>query len=346
MNNYENYINRCFQLANLGLGNVSPNPLVGCVIVYNDRIIGEGYHQKYGEPHAEINAINSVENRELLKQSTLFVNLEPCSHLGKTPPCANRIIDEGIPKVVISNFDSNKKVSGRGIEILRNNGVEVIERVLESEGRNLNKRFFLYHEKNRPYIILKWAQTKDGFVDIDRNMKNKNQQYWISNYILKMIVHKWRTEEDAIMIGSNTAINDNPKLNVREWHGPNPIRIVIDSNGNLKSDLNVFNNEQKTIFFTQNIYPNINNIEQIKLPLQNNINFVLENLYKNQIQSIIVEGGKKLLETFINENLWDEARVITGDKYFHNGLKAPILRKSPNETNEYLNDTLTTYYNF
>lgn len=332
----ERMMRRCFELAQKGLGNVAPNPMVGCVIAIDGQIIGEGYHQKYGDAHAEVNAIRSVKNIELLKNATLFVNLEPCSHYGKTPPCSDLIIKMGIPKVVISNLDPNPKVAGKGVEQLRNNGVEVIQGILEKEGDSLNQRFFTFHRKKRPYIILKWAKTLDGFMDIDRSDEDKKQHYWITNPELKQWVHKWRSEEMAVLIGAHTAINDNPILNVREWEGINPIRIVITKDSELPKNLNVFNNLAKTIVFTSlNITYSGENILTIRLNSNNRfLENVLFELYKLDIQSVFVEGGFQLLKSLIELNLWDEARVLIGNKYFQKGQYAPIL---PQEVIEKIN---------
>jgi len=345
MANHEKYIKRCFNLAINGLGFVSPNPLVGCVIVHNDKIVGEGFHQKFGEAHAEINAINSVKDKSLLPQSTLYVNLEPCSHYGKTPPCTNRIIEEKIQKVIISNIDPFEKVAGKGVEILKNAGIEVITDVLKEEGQELNRRFFTFQQQKRPYIILKWAQTIDGFMDIERIEPGNNKKYWITNDELKIVVHKWRSEEDAIMIGSNTVINDNPQLNVRNWTGRNPVRVVIDTDGKLNEKLKFFDGTQETILFTSNKYSNINNIEQIELPKENILNFVFDILYKKNIQSIIIEGGKCLLQSLIKQGLWDEARVLTGNKYFVSGLEAPKLTQKPTEQIYFSKDYISLFYN-
>jgi diaminohydroxyphosphoribosylaminopyrimidine deaminase/5-amino-6-(5-phosphoribosylamino)uracil reductase len=318
---------RCFQLAQKGLGNVAPNPMVGAVICQGKNIVGEGYHQKWGEAHAEVNAINCVENKELLKESTLYVNLEPCSHFGKTPPCADLIIKMGIPKVVISNLDPNPKVAGRGVQRLRDNGVEVIVDVLKSEGGFLNRRFFTFHAKKRPYIILKWAKTLDGYMDIYGQQENRKQNYWITNAELKQWVHKWRSEEMGIMIGAHTALNDNPELNVREWNGKNPVRVVLAKNVELPTNLKVFNEQAKTILFST--FSEKNHNQNVKSVILNHEDFtlfnVLKTLYEIEIQSVIVEGGKELLQSFVDLNIWDEARVLTGNVKFEKGLKAPMI---------------------
>jgi len=318
---------RCFELAQKGLGNVAPNPMVGCVIALDDQIIGEGYHQKYGGAHAEVNAIRSVKDVELLKKATLYVNLEPCSHHGQTPPCSDLINKMGIPKLIISNLDPNPKVAGKGVKQLKSNGIEVISGVLEKEGDIVNQRFFTFHRKKRPYIILKWAKTLDGFMDIDRSDPDKKHHYWITNPELKQWVHKWRSEETAIVIGAQTAINDNPMLNVREWEGTNPIRIVVTKDNELPTNLSVFNNLAKTIIFTSlNLkYPGENTSTIQLKPEDMFLENVLFELYKLDIQSVFVEGGFQLLKSLIDINIWDEARVLTGNKYFQKGQYAPVL---------------------
>jgi diaminohydroxyphosphoribosylaminopyrimidine deaminase/5-amino-6-(5-phosphoribosylamino)uracil reductase len=299
---HETYIQRCFQLAQNGLGYVAPNPMVGCVIVHDEKIISEGFHQKYGENHAERNAILHVKDENLLKKSTLYVNLEPCSHFGKTPPCTDLIIEKQIPKVVISNLDSNPEVCGKGIERLRNAGIEVITGVLEDDGRFLNRRFFTYIEKKRPYIILKLAESLDGF------MYNETER-WITNEAMRNLVHKWRSEEPAIMVGTNTVLVDNPQLNVRAYFGKNPLRITIDQNHKLAKNLHFFDESQPTKIYEITDLPEI-----------------LSDLYSQKIQSIIVEGGAKLLQNFIEQSLWDETRVLTGNKHLYSGLKAPKIQ--------------------
>lgn len=340
------YIKRCFELAAKGLGSASPNPLVGSVVVYNDEIIGEGYHHRCGEAHAEVNALNAVKNRSLLPFSTLYVNLEPCAHYGKTPPCAVRIIDENVSKVVISNIDTFDKVAGKGIQMLKQAGVQVVTSVLEEEGRWLNRRFFTFHEKKRPYIILKWAQTMDGFIDIDRTDAQTDASNWITNHELKVLVHKWRAEEDAIMVGSHTVMNDNPQLNVREWKGKSPLRVVIDTEHQLLPNFHLFDESVSTLLFVDKPYENFpSTIEQIVLPVQNRLSFVMQTLYEKQVQSIIIEGGQFLLQSLLRANLWDEARVLVGNKYFGNGLQAPQISQKPSSSFEIGGDFITTYIN-
>ena len=301
MDIHKTYMQRCFQLAQNGLGYVAPNPLVGCVIVHDGQIIAEGFHRKYAQNHAERNAIRHVADDEVLQKSTLYVNLEPCSHFGKTPPCADLIIEKKIPKVVISNLDSNPEVAGRGIERLRNAGIEVITGVLEDEGRFLNRRFFTCIEKKRPYIILKWAESLNGFMCSET-------ERWITNDALRNLVHKWRSEESAIMVGTNTVITDNPKLNVRAYFGENPLRITIDQHHKLSKDLHFFDQSQPT-----------------KVYETTDISEILDDLRTQRIQSVIIEGGAKLLQSFIETNLWDEVRILTGNKRLHRGLRAPQI---------------------
>lgn len=326
MNLNEIYIKRCIEIAKKGIGNVAPNPLVGSVIVYDNKIIGEGYHRKYGGAHAEVNAINSVKDKELLKKSTLYVNLEPCSHYGKTPPCADLIIEKGIPNVVIGNVDSFHKVAGTGIEKLKNAGIEVIHGVLNEECLELNKRFFKFNDKKRPYIILKWAQTLDGFIDKTRDKLQHPQPTWISNENAKILVHKWRSEEQAILVGSTTVTNDNPKLTVREWNGKNPDRIVIDPDLILNLNLNIFDDSAFTYVINKTKRNQYGNIEYICIDFNKNIASQICNfLYSINIQSVIIEGGKQTLETFIKENLWDESRIFYADKMFFEGVKCPEI---------------------
>jgi diaminohydroxyphosphoribosylaminopyrimidine deaminase/5-amino-6-(5-phosphoribosylamino)uracil reductase len=323
----EKYMQRCIELAKLGLGNAAPNPMVGSVIVHNSKIIGEGYHHKAGEAHAEVNAINSVKDQSVLKDSTIYVNLEPCAHYGKTPPCADLIIEKKIPRVVIGCVDPFAEVAGKGIEKLKNAGCDVKEGVLEKESIELNKRFFTFHEKKRPYIILKWAETIDGFIDLVRKPTDPIEPNWITNDLAKKLVHKWRTEETAFMIGTNTARNDNPRLTARDWSGRNPVRVVLDKNLSLATDLHVFNEEATTIIFNANKTEDVRNIKFVKVNFNNFLlNEVLMSLYELDIQSVVVEGGRQLLTSFIDQNLWDEARVFIGNKQFHNGTKAPEFK--------------------
>jgi diaminohydroxyphosphoribosylaminopyrimidine deaminase / 5-amino-6-(5-phosphoribosylamino)uracil reductase len=321
------YMQRCIDLAMLGIGEAAPNPMVGSVIMHNGKIIGEGYHKKCGKPHAEANAINSVKDQSLLKESTIYVNLEPCAHFGKTPPCANLIVEKKIPRVVLGCIDSFAKVAGKGIAILKNAGCTVDVGILETECIDLNRRFFTFHEKKRPYIILKWAQTLDGFIDVERKPGEAIESYWITNQLAKMLVHKWRTEESAFMVGANTVLNDNPQLTSREWSGKNPIRIVPDKDLSLPNTLQIFNNEAPTIVFNQLKDEKKGNIQFAKVDFDKSLNInIMKRLHELEIQSVVIEGGRKLLQSFINENLWDEARVFTGNRYFKKGTQAPKFK--------------------
>lgn len=322
---HEKYIQRCIELAKNGLGTTYPNPMVGSVIVYNDMIIGEGWHKKAGEPHAEVNAINSVKDKSLLQKATIYVSLEPCSHFGKTPPCCDLIIKNKIPNVVIGSVDPNIKVAGNGIKKLIEAGVNVTVGVLETECYDLNKRFFTFHQKKRPYIILKWAQTKDGFIAPIEKLEQK--PVWITNPYSRQLVHKWRTEEQAILVGTQTVIDDNPKLDARDWFGNNPIRLVIDQNNRIPKDSHIFDNQTKTIIFSK-IKTEIaeeNTIFEVIDFEQNIAQQIIVILYKYQIQSVIIEGGKQTLQTFIDANLWDEARIFISNSRFNTGTKAPKL---------------------
>jgi diaminohydroxyphosphoribosylaminopyrimidine deaminase / 5-amino-6-(5-phosphoribosylamino)uracil reductase len=326
----EIYMQRCLELASNGLGLTRQNPLVGSVVVYNDRIIGEGYHNEYGGPHAEVNAINSIADKSLLKKSTLYVNLEPCAHFGKTPPCSMMIKDSGIPRVIIGSKDSNPDVSGKGIEILESGGAEVITGVLEKECRMLNRRFFTFHEQKRPFVILKWAQTKDGFIDIIRDNINTSDPAWITNHTSRMLVHKWRSEELSIMAGTDTILLDNPELNVREWPGIDPVRIVPDKKGRLFKGLKVLDGLSPTIVLSGLKNNNTALSNYLHLHTENfEIPAILNQLYKIQIMSVFVEGGARLLQSFINSGLWDESFVFFGNKMFVSGVKAPVLNCEP-----------------
>jgi diaminohydroxyphosphoribosylaminopyrimidine deaminase/5-amino-6-(5-phosphoribosylamino)uracil reductase len=324
MTNDEKYIKRCFLLAKEGSGMVSPNPMVGAVVVCDDKIIGEGYHKQYGSFHAEVNAINSVKDKKLLKDSTLYVSLEPCSHYGKTPPCSDFIIENKIKRVVISCKDYNEKVNGRGIKKLEDASIEVLCGVLEEEGLGLNKVFFTFQRKKRPYITLKWAQTIDGFMDIERK-GDKKEDYWISNDALRVWVHKQRAESDAILVGRKTIENDNPQLNLRYYYGKNPLRIVIDKDLKIHQDKNIYNRRQDTIIFNSIKDFNEGSLSLKKIDFSSSkkvIDEILSHLYKNNITSLIVEGGYFTLKQFIDNNLWDEANIIIGNKYFFSGKKS------------------------
>lgn len=317
---HELYMKRALELANHGRGYVSPNPLVGCVIVHDGKIIGEGWHQKYGEAHAEVNAINAVDDKSLLKESTLYVNLEPCTHFGKTPPCADLIIQHQVHKVVIANYDTNPLVGGEGIKKLRVAGINVIPDILFKEGQDLNKRFFTYMAKKRPYIILKWAETSDGFM-----ARKNNDSKWISDEYSRQLVHKWRSEEDAVLVGSGTAWHDNPNLNVRDWSGRNPVRVVIDRFLKLGSNQNLFNRSQKTICYNLVKEEAHKNLLFVRLKKENFLESLVQHLYSQNIQSVIIEGGAQILNSFIEKNLWDEARIFISPQKFNSGIQSPRL---------------------
>lgn len=324
MNIHEKYIKRCIELALHGLGTTYPNPLVGSLIVHEGKIIGEGWHQKAGEAHAEVNAINSVKDERLLKDSTIYVSLEPCSHFGKTPPCSDLIIEKGIRKVVIGTMDPFAKVAGRGIKKLMAAGCEVVVGILEKECNELNKRFFCYHKKHRPYIILKWAQTRDAFIAPET--REEKRPVWITNAYSGVLVHKWRTEEQGILVGTKTVQTDNPKLNARKWQGNSPVRIIIDRKLKTSGHASVFDGKQKTIVFCEKtpVEEYSENITYEPIEFSENIAGVIcDGLYKNGVQSIIIEGGSHTLQQFIDSGLWDEARIFTGASEFKNGVRAP-----------------------
>jgi len=344
----EDYMRRCLELAALGLQSVSPNPMVGCVIVANGRIIGEGYHEKYGSAHAEVNAVNDVLSKygedaaSLLKSATVYVSLEPCAHFGKTPPCADLLILHQVNEVIIANADPFPSVNGKGIEKLKNAGIKVSQGLLEAEGRELNKRFFTRVEKQRPYIILKWAQTANGYF---RPLINQKQ--WISNPLSKKLVHKWRSEEDAILVGKKTVMTDNPELNTREWPGNNPLRIVIDKNLDIPEDSHVYNNQVKTIFLNELKSDVVGNthfvqMEDMTFYLPQKIAF---QLYLMDVQSVIIEGGANILNQFLSAGLWDEARVIKSSTNWQEGVSAPQLNGYLEEIIPLNTDTLFIHQN-
>jgi diaminohydroxyphosphoribosylaminopyrimidine deaminase/5-amino-6-(5-phosphoribosylamino)uracil reductase len=325
---HEKYIMRCIQLAKNGLGTTYPNPLVGCVIVHNNKIIGEGWHKKAGEPHAEVNAIQSVKDTSLLKNATIYVSLEPCSHFGKTPPCCDLIIRYNIPNVIIGTVDPNSQVAGTGIKRLIEHGAKVTVGILEKECYELNKRFFTYHIKKRPYILLKWAESLDGYIA--PTSKDKKEPAWISNMYSRQFVHKWRSEEQAILVGTTTVLVDNPKLDVRDWYGQNPIRIILDRYGKISNDFHVKDEKIKTIIITeqQNLTSTNHLIFEFAIFDNQLSQKIVAILYKYNIQSVLIEGGQKTLQTFIDANLWDEARVFVGDFFLNEGVKAPVLKAS------------------
>ena len=334
----ERYMQRCLFLARKAIGYTYPNPLVGSVIVYKGKIIGEGWHTKAGEPHAEVNAIGSVKDKNLLKESTLYVNLEPCAHFGKTPPCADLIIEKEIPKIVIGCVDIYSKVAGKGIERLQQAGREVIVGVLEAESQALNKRFFTFHAQKRPYIILKWAQTRDGFIA--PLQQAQQAPVWISNAFSQQLTHLWRAQEGAILVGKHTVEKDNPSLTTRHWVGNNPLRLVIDNDNSLSKKLAVFQGDPTVVFTSVQASdtPHISFAplsSSLLMPKQ-----VCNYLYEQQVQSLIVEGGAQVLQQFIDEGLWDEARIFVGTPQFSVGLKAPQLSGNLITTQEIEGDYL------
>jgi diaminohydroxyphosphoribosylaminopyrimidine deaminase / 5-amino-6-(5-phosphoribosylamino)uracil reductase len=341
----ELYMRRALELALLGLGSASPNPMVGCVIVHNDKIIGEGWHQKYGEAHAEVNAINSTKDKSILSESTVYVTLEPCSHFGKTPPCADLLIKHQVKKVVVCNTDPFPLVAGRGIEKLQNAGIEVEIGLLAEQGRKLNRRFFTKVEKGRPYIILKWAETADGFI------ANENfEALRISSEYSQMYSHKWRSEEDAIMIGTNTAQYDNPNLTVRNWTGRNPTRIVLDLNKRLDKNLTVFNDEATTVLIDNDEWRREKG-ERKKgegRMMEGILSRIVEKIPSGslgaELGSIIVEGGTRLLQSFIDEGLFDEIRLFKNRQLFiKKGIKSPNIQQVIFKNIQQVTDELTIY---
>lgn len=334
---------RCLYLARKSEGFTKSNPMVGAVIVHNNKIIGEGYHRQFGEAHAEVNAINSVKNQALLKDSTLYVSLEPCAHHGKTPPCAELIISKKIPRVVIAVRDPNPKVSGKGIEIMTNNGIVVIEGVLEEKAREINRFFFVNQLYSRPYVILKWAQSKDGFIDLHRKPNDDKPPTIISNKLTNSMVHKFRTQVQSILVGTNTAILDNPKLTARKWYGDDPTRIVIDKDNKIPLNNSLFDRSVPTIVFTASIpgnKENYDNLKFIEIDFSKDTNkLILDHLYNENIYSLLVEGGSNLLASFIGKNLWDEAYIEVSEKKIYEGVVSPEIKGCVINTKSYLNST-------
>lgn len=337
---------RCFQLAQLGICRVSPNPMVGAVLVHDGKIIAEGYHRKFGGAHAEVEALNQVLDKDVLEKSTLYVNLEPCCHTGKTPPCTNLIITKGIKHVVLANTDPFPYVNGGGIQQLKAAGIKVESGILEEEGKNVNRRFFTFHEKKRPYVILKWATTKNGYLAPLPVPGAKKAVTWITNSASRLLVHQWRSQEQAILVGQGTVAADNPQLNVRGFPGNNPVRVIIDPNLSLSSDFEVFNEKAKTFVFNLKKNETLKNIQYIKISgVENLIPDVLNVLYGENILSLIVEGGAFTLKHFIESSFWDEARVFTGNKIFSSGINAPNINGLLVETSQISDDQLDIYTN-
>ena len=348
MISHQLFMQRCIDLAQKGMGAVAPNPMVGAVLVYENRIIGEGWHQQFGGPHAEVHCFQSVaiEDKPFISQSTLYVSLEPCNHYGKTPPCSDLIIHSQIKKVVIACTDPFEKVNGSGIKKLEDNKVEVITGILEKEAIQLNKRFFIFHQQQIPYVILKWAESNDGFI-----AKPQGKPVKVSNYITDKLVHKWRSEEAAIIVGTNTVLNDNPSLTTRNWQGKNPLRIYIDKRLRIDATYKILDNSTDT--FILNLVKNekvgVNEFVMIQEEMRL-VEELLQLLYKKGIQSLIVEGGSKLLQSFIESNCWHEARVIKNTELIiQEGISSPTLKNNirfkqesirKDEINYYLNPTI------
>jgi diaminohydroxyphosphoribosylaminopyrimidine deaminase/5-amino-6-(5-phosphoribosylamino)uracil reductase len=334
------YMQRCIQLAVNGSGHTAPNPMVGAVIVHQDKIIGEGWHKEYGKEHAEINALASVTDKALLSEATLFVNLEPCSHFGKTPPCTDAIIKAGIKKVVIGIQDPFAAVNGKGIAKLKQAGVDVTTGVAEEACRLLNKRFITFHGKKRPYIILKWAESADGFIG------RAGEKIKISNNYSQVLVHRWRSEEAAIMAGTQTVRTDNPRLDARYWNAKNPVRITIDRELTLDPHLHIFDGSQPTIVFTAKEKAAFKNCTYVTLQQNaDELEQMMQYLFKSEIQSVLVEGGAALLTAFITKNLWDEARVIHAPLQLQEGITAPVIDHPLHHSEKSGDDVISYYYN-
>jgi diaminohydroxyphosphoribosylaminopyrimidine deaminase/5-amino-6-(5-phosphoribosylamino)uracil reductase len=357
---HENYMQRCLELAETGMRAAMPNPSVGAVLVYKNRIIGEGHTSAYGGPHGEVNCINSVktEDRHLIPEATLYVSLEPCSHYGKTPPCSDLIIHHKIKNIVIGTADPHEKVSGNGIRKLRESGSNVTVGILEKECRESNRRFFTFHEKQRPYIILKWAESADGFLSPEKRYQDvlidgkqdtvaEKKPVWITNQYSRQLVHKWRSEEAAILAGTQTVLDDNPQLDVRDWTGPNPVRIVLDRQNRIDESYYVKNSKIKTIVVTaQHNLVNLENLFYETVSFDSDLPYtIMRVLHKHGLLSVIIEGGRHTLQTFIDANLWDEARVFKGTSVFNRGTKAPAFKAIAKERHDILQDQLTIYQN-
>lgn len=335
-------MHRCFELALKGAGYVAPNPMVGAVLVHDDRIIGEGFHQQYGEAHAEVNCINSVkeEDKQLITAATMYVSLEPCAHFGKTPPCSDLIIEKKIPEVFIACRDPFKQVNGKGIEKLQAAGINVTTGILEQEAKALNKRFLCFHSQHRPYIILKWAQTADGKIAQD-----DYSRILISNEFSNRLVHKWRSEEAAILVGTNTARHDDPALTNRLWTGPNPTRVVIDMHLQLPTSLQLFDGKVPTIIFNSIQHEERPNLRYYQVTEDVSIvHQVVNALYQLRMQSVLVEGGAKLLQSFIDEGMWDEIRLIRGNQSAGGGIPAPIISNAKWRQRENMDTDVIEYF--
>lgn len=338
----ELYMQRALDLATLGQHHARPNPIVGCVVVHQGKIIGEGWHQRFGGPHAEVNALNSVADQSLLPHSRVYVTLEPCSHYGKTPPCADLLLERGVREVVVCNLDPNPLVAGRGMQKLLDAGCQVQTGVLEEVGRHLNRRFFTFQTQKRPYVVLKWAETADGFISL-----SDYSPCQISGPLAQQLVHKWRTEEQAILVGTRTALHDNPRLNVRHWPGPAPLRIVIDKALRLPVTHHLFDDAQPTLVYTHQQRQDASQTTYVTLPPEGVlVEQIMQDLFQRQVQSVLVEGGTYLLEALLQNNLWDEIRVFKSPQRLGSGTKAPVLPPLPLPQQQQLGeDQLSIYYN-
>ncbi|RPG29221.1 MAG: bifunctional diaminohydroxyphosphoribosylaminopyrimidine deaminase/5-amino-6-(5-phosphoribosylamino)uracil reductase RibD [Muricauda sp. TMED12] len=349
VNIHQKYILRCIELAKKGLGTTAPNPMVGCVIVHDNKIIGEGFTSPYGGPHAEVNAINAVKDKDLLKEASLYVTLEPCSHYGKTPPCADLIAKHKLKEVFIGLQDPHDKVAGKGIKKLEDAGCKVTVGILEDECREHHKRFLTFQEKKRPYLILKWAESDDGFLAPDTSLRKENPEpFWITNAHSKQLVHQWRSQEQAILVGTNTVLEDNPKLTTRNWAGKDPIRVVLDKNLKIDSNFHVLDESVQTIVLTQvnDKSKYIKGVAYVVIDFSKPLaSQICDALHQHNITSLIVEGGTKTLQTFIDEDIWDEARIFKGTVSFKNGLPAPKFQGTLQHQNKILTDTLSVYLN-
>lgn len=338
----ERFMQRAIDLARLGGVEAAPNPMVGAVIVLDGKIIGEGYHRKCGEAHAEVNAVSSVGDQSLLSRATIYVTLEPCAHFGKTPPCADLIIAHRFQKVVIGCTDPFHEVAGKGIDRIRRAGIEVVTGILEEDCLKLNKRFFTFHRRKRPYVILKWAQTRDGFIDSARDGAERRIN-WISSPETQSLVHRWRSEEQAILVGWKTVGHDNPSLTVREITGKNPLRVIIDGQLRMPEDSAIFSDNGKTLVLNRIKSEISGNVEFVKLAVIDTEN-ILKALYDKDIISVFVEGGSRTIQHFLVDNAWDEARVIVGSSFFGDGVKAPRITSVPDHTYGFASDTIHQYF--
>jgi diaminohydroxyphosphoribosylaminopyrimidine deaminase/5-amino-6-(5-phosphoribosylamino)uracil reductase len=343
MISHQLFMQRCLDLAQKGMGAVAPNPIVGAVLVHENRIIGEGWHQQFGGPHAEVHCIQSVanEDKQFIFQSTLYVSLEPCNHYGKTPPCSDLIIQSQIKKVVIACTDPFEKVNGSGIKKLEDNKVEVITGILEKEAIQLNKRFFIFHQQQMPYVILKWAESNDGFI-----AKTQGKPVKISNHITDKLVHKWRSEEAAIIVGTNTVLNDNPSLTTRNWEGKNPLRIFIDKQLRIDASYKILDHSTDTLILNLIKQEKIGNNEFVLINDESKLlEELLQHLYEKGIQSLIVEGGTTLLQSFIEKNLWHEARVVKNTELMlQEGISSPALKNNFNLKQALIGKDEINYY--